>query len=283
MNNLGQLFTSLQPHILPESNTHIDCFLKFVQQERPFTFVRFSDGEIEVLRNRKLLIKNGITEFRGRRFSNQFPEFDQKRFDPMNGQVVRRDLLASAIFQDSNYFKGIPTAHNSAIQDREFLLRLNGGFTSQMTFSDLFLNCNFLFARKNFFPLIIGHFDHLRVVGNWRSDLKGYLIKGQLIPIPDDFFSTYEVTLNFVLDQLKNVPKFCLVISSASSLSNVIGHKLRLLRPDITFFDVGTVLNDFLGLPLGTRAYHKLIDPKTFREKLAAWRYKRHGEYQLRW
>ena len=270
-------------HVMPTGARDLDRCVQLVRERTPFTFVRFSDGEIEILRNRKLVIAGGVTEFRGKRFSNQFPEFDQKRFDPRSAQDVRVDLLASAIFSERSYFKGVPTQHNNAIGDREFMLRLNGGFTPQMTFSDLFLNSNFLRARGSFFPFLVASFDDLLVVGNWRCELKGYLEKGQLIQIPDDFFSSYQQTLDSVQAVLKNAPESALILSSASSLSNVLGHRIRIARPDLTFLDIGTVLNDLMGLPLGTRAYHKLIDPRTLRERFAAWRYRRHREYQLQW
>jgi hypothetical protein len=163
------------------------------------------------------------------------------------------------------------------------MLRLNGGFTPQMTFSDLFLNSNFIRARTSFFPFLAASFEDLYVVGNWRCELKGYLEKGRLVQIPDDFFSSYQQTLDSVMAALKNVPESALILSSASSLSNVLGHRLRVSRPDLTFLDIGTALNDYMGLPLGTRAYHKLINPRTLSERFAAWRYRRHREYQLEW
>jgi len=270
-------------HMLPTGTGDLDRLEQLVRERTPFTFVRFSDGEIEILRNRKLVIAGGVTEFRGKRFSNQFPVFDQKHFDPQCGQDVRRDLLASAIFCEGAYFKGVPTQHNNALGDREFMLRLNGGFTPQMTFSDLFLNSNFLRARSNFFPFLASSFAELLVVGNWRCELNGYLENGRLVKIPDDFFSSYQQTLDSVLAALQNAPCSALVLSSASSLSNVLGHRLRLSRPDLTFLDIGTVLNDLMGLNLGTRAYHKLIDPRTLGERFAAWRYRRHREYELQW
>lgn len=268
---------------MPTGDGDLERFERLVRERSPFTFVRFSDGEIEVLRNRKLVIADGITEFRGKRLSNQFPEFDQKRFDPRRGQDVRGDLLASAIFCESGYFKGVPTRHNNALGDREFMLRLNGGFTPQMTFSDLFLNSNFLRARASFFPFLAASFKDLLVVGNWRCELRGYLGKGKLVQIPDDFFSKYRKTLDSVQATLEAAPDSALILSSASSLSNVLGHRLRISRPDLTFLDSGTVLNDLMGLPLRTRAYHKLIDPRTLHERFAAWRYRRHREYQLQW
>ncbi len=272
-----------EPIAMPTGEADLDRFENFVRKRIPFTFVRFSDGEIEILRNRKLVIAGGVTEFRGKFFSNQFPEFDQKNFDPRIGQDVRADLLASAIFRDGSYFKGIPTRHNNALSDREFMLRLNGGFTSQMTFSDLFLNSNFLRARASFLPFIVESFGDLFVVGNWRCKLKGYLVKGRLIQIQDDFFSSYQQTLNSVHSILQDIPESALILSSASSLSNILGHRLRCTRPDLTFIDIGTALNDLMGLPLRTRAYHKLIDPCSLRDRFAAWRYRMHHEYKLKW
>lgn len=270
-------------HVMPTGVGDLDRFERLVRERTPFTFVRFSDGEIEVLRNRKLVIEGGVTEFRGKRFSNQFPEFDQKRFDPRLGQDVRGDLLASAIFCQGAYFKGVPTRHNNAVCDREFMLRLNGGFSPQMTFSDLFLNSNFRRARDSFFPFLAASFEDLFVVGNWRCELRGYLGKGRLVQIPDDFFSKYRQTLDSVQAALEAAPDSALILSSASSLSNVLGHRLRISRPDLTFLDIGTVLNDLLGLPLGTRAYHKLMAPFTLRARFAAWYYRYHPEYKLLW
>jgi len=271
------------PHVLPTGDRDLERFEEFVKARRPFTFVRFSDGEIEILRNRKLIIAGGVTEFRGKIFSNQFPEFDQKRFEPSESKDLRRDLLASAMFRDVAYFKGIPTKHNNALNDREFMLRLNGGFSPQMTFSDLFLNSNFLLTRSKFFPFLVSSFEDLFVIGNWRCTLKDYLQKGELVEIPDDFFSSYKQTLDSVLAALQDAPERALILSSASSLSNIVGHRLRVSRPDLTFLDIGTLLNDLLGLPLSTRTYHKLMNPKSVRERISTLRYKMRREYKLMW
>lgn len=270
-------------HELPVGHIDLDRFEEFIRKKKAFTFVRFSDGEIEILRNRRLVIADGITEFRGKTFRNSFLDFDKKTFCPENGGAIRKDLLASAMYKNNDYYKGIPTAHNNAIDDREFLLRLNGGFTQQMTFSDLFFNSNFMRARLDFFPAILEQFSDFFMVGNWRCRLSGILSKGNLIKIPDNFFSSYKDTLKTVLSKLILAPESALVLSSASSLSNVLGYKLYQHRPDITFLDIGSGLNDLIGLSSGKRAYHKLIHSRKLRERLAAWRYRWNREYQLKW
>ena len=270
-------------HVMPDGKADLDRLHMLVTARRAFTFVRFSDGELEVIRNRSMSISSGVTEFRGRFFRNSFPEYDQKRFVPNRCQDLRSDLIRSAIFRDDFYFKGIPSRHNNMVVDREFMLRLNGGFSAEMTFSDLFMNSNYVRSRNDFFPSIVEEFGNVIVVGNWRCELTGYLGRGRLVKIPDDFFSKYKQTLDEVYAELLDVPDCALILSSASSLSNVLGHHLRVNRPDLTFIDVGTVLNDLLGLSLGTRAYHRLSNPRTPRERFAAWRYRQSREYQLQW
>lgn len=274
---------SLQYMGPPEGKRDVARFASMIKNNIPFSFIRFSDGEIEILRNWKVVIFNGMTEFRGKQHKNNFPEFDKKIFEPNDGYTFRKDLLESAMFSDIGFYKGVPAAHNNAINDREFMLRLNGGFSPQMTFSDLFLNSNFLHARAKFFPSVLKSFESVFVIGNWRCKLNGNLAHARLVKIPDNFFSSYEDTLDNVMAELRDVPSRSLVLSSASSLSNIVGYRLRVIRPDLTFLDIGTLLNDLLGLPLNTRSYHKLMNPRSLGEKVSALRYKLSKQYRLSW
>lgn len=251
--------------------------------KEPFTFVRFSDGEIEILRNRRLVISGSIVEFRNRIFPNKFPQMDEKTFYPGRHLSVRHSLLNAAMFRGSNFFKGIPTSHNRAVIDREFMLRLNGGYTEEITFADLLVNENYLYTREKFFPMVISNFEDIFIVGNWRSQLKGELGKAELIKIPDNFFIDFEETKNNVLTSLISVPRGSLILSSASSLSNIIGFELFKKRPDLTFLDVGTAINDWLGLPSMTREYHRLAEDTAPLAGLSRLGYRLRKEHKLQW
>lgn len=240
----------------PTADEHLKLFVDNLSTKKPFSFIRFSDGEIEILKNRYLEIDNGKTVFRGRSFRNDFPKFDSKRFDPLIHQNIRKDLLAAATFNQEEFFKGIPTAHNNAVIDREFMLRLNGGYTHQMTFSDLFLNSNYQNYRDYVVPLF-GEFENIYVISNYRSKLTGVLTQAKHISIPDNFFESYDDVLEEVMSKLQNIESGSIIISSASSLSNVVAHRIALEKSDITFIDVGTSLNDILGLQSNTREYHQ--------------------------
>lgn len=263
--------------LVPNAIEHLDNFINLLKSKKPCSFVRFSDGEIEILRNRYLEINGGKTVFRGREFKNSFPDFDSKKFDPRIHQNIRKDLLSSALFRDKNFFKGIPTSHNDALKDREFLLRLNGGYHTNMTFSDLFLNSNYEKYRKELVPLF-ENYENLYVIANYRAKPIGILTNAKHIHIPDNFFATYDDVVEDVFEQIKNVENGSLILSSASSLSNVLGHRLYLINPNITFLDIGTSINDLLSLSHNTRAYHK--QEKSIFQKMF---YKKSKGYEIKW
>ena len=247
--------------IKPNPKVHFTSFMNLLNSRKPFTFIRFSDGEVEVLRNRKLMISNRKTFFRGKVYSNNYPKMDTKIFDPLRDQKFRKDLLGSCIFKSAFFFKGIRTFSindTESIFDREFLLRLNGGFDNHITFSDLLINQNFLQFRSKMIPLILNKFKNIVVVSNWRSKIKFETYKH--IKVCDNFIKNYQNESTSILNALINIPLDSIVLCSASSLTNILGHKLYLLRPDLTFLDVGTSLNDLFSLENNTRVYHKLLN-----------------------
>jgi len=247
--------------VKPDPKDHFKCFMNLLNSAKPFTFIRFSDGEVEVLRNRELMISNNKTIFRGKVYTNNYPEMDKKIFNPLLDQPFRMDLLNSSIFKSEFFYKGIRTFSLNdyeATIDREFLLRLNGGFDSYITFSDLLINDNYLLFRSKMFPLILKKFQNIVVVSNWRSIIKFKFYKH--IKVCDNFIKNYQSQLSSILNDLINIPLNSIVICSASSLTNILGYKLYLLRPDVTFLDVGTSINDLFSLQNDTRVYHKLLN-----------------------
>ena len=246
---------------VPSGAAHFNKFKKLLQDGIPFTFVRFSDGEVEVIRNRKLTIFGSVTEFRGRKFANNFPVFDSKRFDPALHQKFRSDLIQAAVYKDEYYFKGIRTYNSvdpESVIDREFLLRLHGGFDEWITFCDLLANENYEQTLNLLIPTLVAATKNLYVIGNFRAHLGGCLAGANLLAVPDNLIEGYAELKESLMNQLVNIDSGSTIISSASSLSNIIGCELRSLRPDLTFIDAGSVVNRLIGLPESTRAYHKL-------------------------
>ncbi len=253
-----------------------------LEKKSPFVYVRFSDGETEIIRNYYLEIREHKVIWSGGVVNKGYPAFDRKTFNPNTNQEFRTDLLESAIANGENYFKGIPASHNRALRDRNLMIRLNGGFSSSLTFSDLFLNSNFRAYRNKIVPLF-DNFSHVAVIGNYRMQPSSYRKNWQHIHIPDDFFVTYPDVKKTVWQAIEKLPKDSLVLSSASSLSNVMGYLAYINRSDITFIDIGTSLHELMGIQTGIRGYHIELEKWTFSNCLRKIRYKLHKEYHLKW
>ena len=253
-----------------------------LSKRQPFTFIRFSDGEMEIVRNHRLLIGDGHISWSKGEIEFRYPDFDKKEFIPERDSKLREDLLASARFKSEYFFKGIPASHNNAITDRDLLVKLNGNILTNLTFADLFINQNFLKFRRKILPLF-HEFDNVYYLGNFRANPELTNPSWKLIPIQDNFFENYENVLENCISALKSLPKYSLVLSSASSLTNILGYQLQGFRRDLTFFDVGTSLHDLVGLQGGIREYHTLIgsnSPKGIYRKL---RLASSPSFRLRW
>ena len=237
----------------PSAKQNIQTFYEKILNKESFCFVRFSDGEVEIIRNRYLKISNGITFFRGKQSKNNFSQIDSKEFDPKINYDIREDLILSSISSMPNYFKGMP--HKRFIKDRDLLVTLNGGLDEKITFADLLINSNYKFFREKIVPLI-SKYKNVYLIANYRAKPIDILSESEHIKIPDNFFDNYNQIRDKVIHKLLDIPKGSLILSSASSLSNIVGHRIFQIRKDITFLDVGTSINDLLSLDKITRSYH---------------------------
>lgn len=266
----------------PRDRRDFRRFESLLRDKIPFQFVRFSDGEMEIIRNERLEISENRVAWSRGIVEHAYPSFDFKTFDPIENQSFREDLLASARHRGDSYFKGIPTRHNKAIADRDLMVSLNGGPTPQLTFADLFLNRNFPRYLNRIVPLFRS-FDQVVVLGNFRMDPKLMSPSWQLTPVPDNFFGDYEETLQRTLQSILNAPANCLVLASASSLSNVVGHRVSVERKDLTYVDIGTTLHNEMGMESGIREYHVVAQPWTRDNMRRKIRYRFSRNYSLKW
>jgi len=255
---------------------------RMVRDKVPFTFVRFSDGELEVIRNEKFFIGDGLISWRKGDFNFRYPEFDRKDFDPIRDEKLRSDLIESAQYKNTNFIKGIPSSHNDAIPDRDLMVSFNGNSIENLTFADLLLNMNFLRFRNEFVPLF-KKFENVFMLANHRANPKLINENWELIPIQDNFFTNYENVFHESLQVLAKLPKNALVLASASSLTNILGHRLHELRKDLIFIDVGTSLHDLVGMETGIREYHSLLLPNNIPGMIKKFRLISRSNFRLKW
>lgn len=248
----------------------------------PTTFVRFSDGELEILRNNPLSITDGVVRWRLGTIDGKYPPHDSKSFVPARDTLLRSDLIESARYKSNGYFKGIPVSSNRATVDRDYMIDLNGGDIQGLTFSDLFINENYLAFIDEVLPIFLNK-QNVTFVGNFRSKISKLSKRWSHLAIEDNVFPVYGDLLPRLLRKLTELDGGAVVLSSASSISNTLGHQLHRARPDITFVDVGTSLNPFIGLGQATRAYQTQLlpwSPKNISRKL---KYQLLGNHKMKW
>lgn len=278
------LFESLSSSkaVEPQGRRDLEMFIENLKSRAPFTFVRFSDGEMEVLRRERLVLgPEGVTWSKGKS-PFVYPVFDHKDFDPDRDEEFHDALVRSAIKRSPRYFKGIPTRHNRALADRNYMVELNGGDLENLTFSDLLINENFKRFRSEVLDEFM-QFETVAVVGNFR--MRPTLIDQNwvLIPIQDGLIGHFPTCMLEAVEKIKLLPAGSLVLSSASSLTNILGHELLALRPDLFFIDIGTSLHDLMGMPTGIRSYQVQLLPWKFSNMKERVAYYLGGSHRLRW
>lgn len=264
------------------SKADFQLVLHLLKKHEPFSYIRFSDGEMEVLRNERLFIGDGIVSWRKGTTSHPYPNFDRKDFDPRRDLEVRKDLIESAKYQAPKFYKGVPSSHNDAVSDRDMMIEHNGKSPLNLTFSDLLINQNFYGFRRKILP-IFKTFKNVYFVGNFRANPAKFDSSWTHLQIQDDFFREYPIILKATMKKLVEIPSGSLVLLSASSLSNILGYKLHQIRQDVTLLDIGTSMHDLVGMEAGIREYHDLLLPNNFKGILKKSRLMSRQNFRLRW
>lgn len=267
---------------IPNADRDFKLFKIKLTLKEPFTFIRFSDGEMEIIRNERLEINESQVVWRHGVINHSYPVFDSKLFDPETQQDFRLDLLSSAKRKGRNYFKGIPASHNNLVADRDLMVSLNEGLDSNITFADLFLNSNYKKFLREIVPLL-HEFSNVVVIGNYRMRPEYENQNWKHVKIPDNFFLRYDDVLRETTEAILNFPEGALVLSSASSLSNVLGAYVDTKRKDLTFLDIGTSLHGHMGMETGIRAYHVHAEPWTPTNVLKKLRFRLKADYKMKW
>jgi len=248
-----------------------------------FCFIRFSDGETEILRNNSLFIGPEYVSSSAGTFKFNYPPHDFKDFNPVRDVEFRKELINAAKFKKINFIKGIRTSsNNNGIQDREMMIKFNNGDLSNLTFTDLLINSNYKEFRRVFLPLILNA-NSINLIANYRAVMTDINSTWNHIAIPDNFIPKYKQILDEVLRKIIKLPSGSIILSSASSLSNLIGHNLWAIRQDVTFIDIGTTIHDLVGMGSGNRSYHILNEKLSTKNIVSKVRYVLQEDYHLNW
>lgn len=145
-------------------------FAEKLSRREPFVFVRFSDGETEILKWHKLeLGASGVTWSRGES-EFVYPEYDHQSFDPLADAAVREAPIESEKYGSPRCFKGIPTRYNRDKAATRLMYELNGESWKNLTFSDLWINSNFKFFLKEIVDDLLQR--KVALLANYRTNPK---------------------------------------------------------------------------------------------------------------
>lgn len=267
---------------IPNPRDDFNLFLALLEVGTPFSFIRFSDGEMEVIRNHAFSISSGTVVWRKGTVFGGYPDHDEKTFDPDRDARLRLALVDSAKYRGQGFYKGVPVASQGAREDQQLMIEYNGGTADNLTFADLLINSNYLRFLKEMLPTLV-EVDGLVFVGNHRANTRQISPQWLHCSIGDNIFPEFDTVVPTVLELLRERPRGSIVLCSASSISNVIGHRLHQLRPDMTFIDVGTSLNPLLGLGSCTRQYQTQLLPWKYGNFSNKLKYLLFGNHTVRW
>lgn len=221
---------------------------KMLLNDIHFGFSRFSDGELFIIENQKLEISTNEARLSGKLIGvTNYSIEETKLYDPNNHQFYRQQLINSLTFKKKNYFKGLPcTCCNG-----NYYTNMVNQFTVKdefCTFSNLLMNGNYKFFINEFVEI----FKKKKII---------FVVTkyANLNKLPFDVVKEFTIGPNCLINDfklideidkyiIKNSIKNHLFLIAASSLTNVMIHKLFNKHDYNTYIDIGSSLNPYLGL-----------------------------------
>lgn len=219
-----------------------DKMLDRIKSGKHFSFTRFGDGEIHVIKNKK---------FKCAQWTLSGDEAEINAF--------REAMQHSLTFHSPNYFIGLPcSCREDTDQFRDYLFSNFELNTSQMTFSALFVNAMYRRLQKELIPILKTH--PIALIANDKCNIKHFKEQGfqlnTFFPVPDNAWKAHHQIGRHILDEMKiRNTKNHIFLISAGPVANTLIPILHSAHPENTYIDIGSSLDQQLGLPKGTRNY----------------------------
>lgn len=230
-----------------------DNLLSKLKNNENFAFIRFSDGEMFIMQNRKLELSERGTFVDGNLSGPTYTKEDFKEFDPQKHPFLRQKLINSYQHSQPNYFVGLSCACCVGTLSTRWMKQLR---TEQehLTWANLFVNSNYPKFINEFVPVLEN--KNIVLICNENADLS----KSKLKIVKDFRIGRNAMINNFDLHKQisewieKHDVKDHVFCFSASSLTNITVYELYKKFPKNTYIDIGTTMNPVFGFP-STRGY----------------------------
>lgn len=227
-----------------------DTLLQKIKNKENFAFTRFSDGELFILQNKKVILADNhyVTgEIKG---SNIYTKEEQKEFLPDEHEFFHKKLWECYLHNQVNYYKGICTGTDPHVGDKNFewMIKNHGGDHENLTFSNLLINANYKRFIEELVPLLVNR--DIIYVANENANVSKlpFNVKKHFKVGSNCMINDYDLAqkIKKYIDENKLVDYT--ILCSAASLSNVITYECFKDNPNNTFLDIGSCLNPLLDL-----------------------------------
>lgn len=219
-------------------------FLNKVKGKQPFAISRNNDGEMIIL-------------------NNEFIDLRQKCngefiYDPNNTthSFFRDRLLDSAQYKGDNYYVGVACRCCVGDEKHEALKKLTGQDEEHLTWGNIFVNGNFNRYINEIMPLFSSY--DVVVVVNFKAELYKLSFNKKIVKRFDigtnawiTNYDLIESMKQYVIDEkIENK----LFLFAAGPFSNILIYELYKIQPNNTYLDIGSTLDSRMNLGL-TRGY----------------------------
>jgi hypothetical protein len=256
--------------------SHFNLLKNKIENNENFAFLRFSDGELFVLQNKRLELNENHYVIGNYLGVGNYNKEEQKKFIPEDNQKERELLFDSLKHKQKNYFKGICTRPDVDYETFKWQIDIAGGDDEHLTWANLFINGNY----EKYLNEIVPMFKTKKIIMVVNESAKIEKLNFNII-------KDFRVGTNCFINNLDIIDKIfnyieenkisdCVFLISAASLSNLIIHKLYSNFPNNTYIDIGSSLNPIMEMEgwKGSRAYLReywLGQPKNYLKMVCTW------------
>ena len=225
-------------------------FHKMLVNRQHFSFQRFADGELWILKGKRFTLSPD------KRDHGYVNSEDWKSFHPLFNFRQRRHLFRCLKFKSPSNYLGLIVGNSEENRSNtDWLMEISGQDSENLTFANLFVNANYEYFETKIIPEF----------ANWNV----ILVCNEKSILSEPLFSAvkyrFDVGSNCIVndyDLVSRLEKFVLdkeisnhlFLFACSTLGNFCITELAKLAPNNTYIDCGSTLNAYLGLSTD-RAY----------------------------
>lgn len=235
---------------MKEFSTEFEKLKNKIEERENFTFIRFSDGELFVLQNKRLQLGPNFATVGSDTWQSLYTPEEQKDFIPGDHEFFRKKLIDSLQYVSENFYQGIPT--RSDVDDDTFTEILNMANANEaderLTFANLLINGNYERYLNEIVPLFSEREIVMVVNDCAKVEMLPFNVKKTFRIGTNCFINDYDI-IDEIEEYIKNESiKNHIFLISAASLTNLIGHRLNSLCNENSYIDIGSSLNPMMDM-----------------------------------